>query len=160
VGTGAASNLVATAQTPSRYWQDAKVVLLTDHALLQPTAKFAIMPSVVMKWYTPGDPGVQANKWLSFGARPVWYFSKYVSLAAEPGFDYVNNPNTVATGWVRKFTVAPQIGAGREFFSRPVLRLFATYANWSDALRGQVGGTAYQNRRSGFSAGVQMESWW
>ena len=46
-------------------------------------------------------------------------------------------------GWLRKFTIAPQIGAGRKFFSRPVLRAFLTYADWSDGFRGLVGGPAY-----------------
>ena len=50
--------------------------------------------------------------------------------------------------------------AGREFFSRPALRAFVTYANWSDGLRGFVGGTPYANKTSGLTYGVQVETWW
>lgn len=39
---------------------------------------------------------------------------------------------------------APQIGAGRKFFSRPVLRVFLTYARWSDGFRGFVGGIPFE----------------
>jgi len=63
-------------------------------------------------------------------------------------------------GWLRKFTIAPQIAAGRDFFSRPVLRAFITYANWSDGFRGFVGGTPYRNKTSGLTYGVQTEIWW
>lgn len=83
-----------------------------------------------------------------------------VSLAFEPGFDRVTAGNGLYAGWLRKFTIAPQIGAGREFFSRPVLRLFVTYANWSTGLRGFVGGVPYANRTSGLTYGVQGETWW
>src|SRR5262249_7842863 len=70
-------------------------------------------------------------------------------------------------GWLRKFTIAPQIGAGRKFFSRPVLRAFLTYADWSDGLRGFVGGiplqnrtNPFQNRTNGLAYEVQAETWW
>jgi maltoporin len=63
-------------------------------------------------------------------------------------------------GWLHKFTIAPQIGAGQKFFSRPVLRTFFMYANWSNGFRGLVGGVPYQNRTDGISFGVQAETWW
>ena len=44
--------------------------------------------------------------------------------------------------------------------SRPALRLFATYASWSDGLRGFVGGVPYANKTSGITYGVQVETWW
>jgi len=88
--------------------------------------------------------------------------TKYLSLAVEGGFDHTKNPNAPSQydGWLRKITFAPQIGAGRKFFSRPVLRTFVTYANWSDGLKGYVGGVPYQKRTQGLTYGVQCESWW
>ena len=44
--------------------------------------------------------------------------------------------------------------------SRPVIRGFFTYAHWSDAYMGQVGGLDYAHRDQGYTAGVQMETWW
>jgi maltoporin len=59
-----------------------------------------------------------------------------------------------------KLTLAPQVSLGDEFFSRPVLRAFLTYAMWSDGLQGEIGGPDYAGKDSGFTWGLQMESWW
>jgi maltoporin len=61
---------------------------------------------------------------------------------------------------VYKLTLAPQVSLGNQFFSRPVLRLFVTWAHWSDAFVGQVGGQDYQTSREGLTWGMQMEAWW
>src|SRR3954451_16986377 len=73
-----------------------------------------------------------------FRARPQIFFTDHLSLAFEGGFDRVWSGQHLYNGWLRKFTIAPQIGAGREFFSRPVLRLFVTYGGWSDGVMGFV----------------------
>jgi maltoporin len=86
-------------------------------------------------------------------------FSLYLSLGFEGGFDHTHS-NGQYDDWLRKFTIVPQIGAGRKFFSRPVLRAFMTYANWSDGLRGFEGGVPYRNRTDGLTFGVQAETWW
>ena len=77
----------------------------------------------------------------------------------EAGFDHTRSGTGQYEGWLRKFTIAPQIGAGRKFFSRPVLRVFLTYASWSDGLRGFVGGIPYLTRTGGLTYGVQAETW-
>lgn len=159
-GNGAASNLVTTSQVPTQSWQNAKTFLFTDQILIQPNEKFAIMPIFIAGWNNPGDPGAKYGRWTSFGARPIWFFTKHTSLAFEAGFDNVDNPNAQSSGWLRKYTIAPQLAVGRDFFSRPVLRAFLTYASWSDGLRGYVGGDAYKARSRGLSAGLQMEAWW
>jgi maltoporin len=160
VGTGAASNLVSTAQSPTANWQQAKTYLFSDHTLIQPNKKFAVMPIFVAGWNNNGDPGTGYSRWLSMGARPIWFFSKHASLAFEAGFDNVSDGRDRYSGWLRKFTIAPQIATGPEFFSRPVLRVFATYANWGEGLKGYVGGNAYLTRKAGLSAGLQVETWW
>lgn len=83
---------------------------------------------------------------MSFGARPEFFFTKGLSIAFEAGFDHTSgyavtaNGTPYVQGWLRRFTIAPQIAAGRKFFSRPVLRAFLTYASWSDGFRGYVEG--------------------
>jgi hypothetical protein len=58
------------------------------------------------------------------------------------------------------FLPDPQVAhVGRKFISRSVLRAFLTYANWSEGLRGLLGGVPYQNRTSGLTYGVQAEIW-
>jgi maltoporin len=89
------------------------------------------------------------------GAVTITYNSSF-----SPQEDHTHSSTGQYDGWLRKFTIAPQIGAGRQFFSRPVLRAFLTYVNWSDGLRGFVGGIPFQNRTNGLTYGVQAETWW
>jgi maltoporin len=165
-GKGAASNFSTSLDNPTPYINSSERLLIAEHLLVQPNDRFAIMPIFVFQRTRDGQPGHGFNDWASFGVRPEVFFTKYISLAFEGGFDHTEgfvttqNGNTQFDGWLRKFTVAPQIGAGRQFFSRPVLRLFLTYANWSNGFRGLVGGIPFQDRTSGLTYGVQAETWW
>jgi maltoporin len=157
---GAASNLSTSLDDPTPYLKHTERLLFQENFLIQPNPKFAIMPLFIYQRSRDGKPQDSPGQWYSFGARPQFFFTNHVSLALEPGFDRVTASNGLYSGWLRKFTIAPQIGAGRQFFSRPVLRLFVTYANWSDGLRGFVGGIPYARRTSGLTYGVQTETWW
>jgi maltoporin len=159
-GKGAGSNFSTALDNPTPYLRRSERILVTDQMLLQPNDKFAIMPIAVYQRYKDGDPQHGADSWLSFGARPEFFFTEHVSLALEGGFDRVLSGQHLYGGWLRKFTIAPQLGAGRQFFSRPVLRAFLTYGNWSDGLMGFVGGVPYRTRKSGLTYGVQAETWW
>ncbi len=165
-GTGAASNFSTSIDDPTPFLQSSARLLAVEQVLFQPNDKFAIMPIFVYQRYKDGNPHHDWNQWVSFGARPEIFFTKYISLAFEAGFDHTEgfvptlNGEPYVDGWLRKFTIAPQIGAGRKFFSRPVLRAFLTYASWSNGFRGLVGGVPYLNRTDGLTYGVQAETWW
>jgi len=159
-GTGAASNFSTNIDDPTTFINSTARFLITDQVLLQPNDRFAIMPIFVFQRTRDGNPQHGWDQWASFGARPEVFFTKYLSLAFEGGFDHTHSSTGQYDGWLRKFTIAPQIGAGQKFFSRPVLRAFLTYANWSDGLRGFVGGIPFENRTDGLTYGVQAETWW
>jgi len=159
-GTGPASNFSTSIGDPTRFINSTARFLVTENVLFQPNDRFAIMPIFILQRSRDGNPQHGWDQWVSFGARPEVFFTKYLSLAFEGGVDHTSNSTGLYDGWLRKFTIAPQIGAGRQFFSRPVLRAFLTYASWSDGLRGFVGGVPFQNRTSGFTYGVQAETWW
>jgi maltoporin len=174
-GTGAASNFSnpgngTTIPNPTPYINRSAQFLLSEQMLFQPNDRFAIMPIFIYQRTKDGNSQDGWNQWVSFGARPELFFTKHLSLAFEAGFDHTRcsagcfsssgSPTGRYDGWLRKFTIAPQIGAGRKFFSRPVLRVFLTYANWSDDFRGLVGGPAFLSRTMGLTYGVQAESWW
>jgi maltoporin len=165
-GKGAASNFSASIEDPTPFLKSSERLLIADHLLIQPNDRFAIMPIFIFQRKRDGQSGHGFNDWASFGLRPEVFFTKYLSLAFEGGFDHTEgfattqNGNTQFNGWLRKFTIAPQIGAGRKFFSRPVLRVFLTYANWSNGFRGLVGGVPFEDRTSGLTYGVQAETWW
>jgi len=159
-GTGPASNFSTSIDDPTRFINSTARFLVTENILFQPNDRFAIMPIFILQRTHDGNPQHGWDQWASVGARPEVFFTKYLSLAFEGGFDHTHSSSRQYDGWLRKFTIAPQIGAGRQFFSRPVLRAFLTYANWSDGLRGFVGGTPFQNRSNGLTYGVQVETWW
>jgi maltoporin len=104
---------------------------------------------------TDTDDTVQ---WLSFGARPVYHFNRFFSLAAELGYDYTDKDGA-ESGSLYKVTLAPQITPEAKTFSRPSLRAFLTYAWWSDEFEGLVGSPSYSDDTEGLSAGVQVEAW-
>jgi maltoporin len=159
-GTGPAANFSTSIDDPTLFLDRSARLLVTEHVLLQPSDKFAIMPIVIYQRTRGGEARRGWDEWLSFGARPQFFFSKVLSVALEGGVDHVRSAATPRDGWLGKFTIAPQLGAGRKFFSRPVLRAFLTYATWSEALRGAVGGVPFQDKTSGFTYGVQAEAWW
>ena len=159
-GTGPASNFSTSIDDPTQFINSSARLLITENMLFQPNDKFAIMPIFIYQRIRDGNPVHGWDQWVSFGARPEVFFTKYLSLAFEGGFDHTHSSAGQYDGWLRKFTIAPQIGAGRQFFSRPVLRAFLTYANWSDGLRGFVGGAPFQNRSDGLTYGIQAETWW
>lgn len=113
----------------------------------------------------------------SAGVRPIFMFTETLALQFETGIDYVDEIRYTAksgdNAYCAKFTVAPTIrtvsSLGKvkpdefprpNFWSRPELRLFATYAWWSSSARGLVGAPAYQEQTDGWSFGVQAETWW
>lgn len=159
-GTGAASNFSTGVDDPLPSLDHSARLLITEQVLIQPNDTFAIMPIFVYQRTRPGDPRRGWDEWVSFGARPQLFVTRYFSVAAEAGLDHTRSDAGLYDGWLGKFTMAPQIGAGRKFFSRPVLRAFLTYATWSDGLRGFVGGTPYKDKTSGLTYGVQAETWW
>lgn len=102
--------------------------------------------------------------WISIGARPVFYFSAYKSLAIEVGIDAIDDKANNISGSLTKLSTALQFAARRGFFSRPVLRVFITFADWSDELKGLVGNTPgdapYAEDTQGWTIGTQLEAWW
>jgi len=139
---------------------------LVDRATIKPTTNFSIMwTGVVQLDNKDGNaPGTTdsslGNLWISFGARPVYNFTKHTGIAVEGGVDIVQ-PQTAnsSTGFVGKLTVAPLIRAGTGFWDRPEIRAFVTTAFWNDAVKGKVGGPEYANANFGLTTGVQAE-WW
>jgi maltoporin len=163
-GTGAASNfsgpgIGTTIPTPSPDTAKSKQFLATEQIVLQPNDKFAVMPIFLFQRLKNLNTQNGWQQWVSFGVRPQVFLTRHLSLTGDCGFDHTNLPGSY-DGWLRKCTFAPQIGADRKFFGRPVLRAFVTYANWSNGFRGLVGGVPFENQTTGFTYGVQAEHWW
>lgn len=132
---------------------------MTENMVIQPWEQFAISPLVLYQYTDYADAG-GVEHWFSAGARPVFFFSKHVSLAFEGGVDWTESEETGLSGQLYKLTLAPQVQLDSTWFNRPSIRAFITYAGWSSDFRGQVGGLDYADGTEGWTYGIQMETWW
>ena len=162
-GIGGAANLSSGLDTSIA--KNGWLFRVVDRATIQPSPKLSLMYTAVLQLDNKnGDTGPDTdastgNLWLSFGARPVYCFTKHLGIAFEGGVDIVKNQTDGAdTGVLGKLTVAGLIRPGMDFWARPELRLFVTAATWSDAA--QTGGAAYAGDNFGLTTGVQGEMWW
>ena len=130
----------------------------TENLVVQPIERLAFEPILLYQYSDYGDM-LGTQNWFSTGLRPIFFINKNFNIAFEGGVDYVSS-NPGDSGNLYKLTIAPQIQLAPTFFSRPVIRFFATYAHWSQPFVGQVGGQDYVNRNNGWSFGAQMEAWW
>ncbi|WP_370979691.1 carbohydrate porin [Agaribacterium sp. ZY112] len=123
---------------------------------------FAVQ-SVFLYGLADGDvPGKDGSKvsWLSMGSRPMYRLSQYGMASFELGLDHVRDEYKDEEGWLSKTTLAYELKPRFSFYDRPTLRFFATYAHWSDAFVGQVGGETYLADNEGWTLGTQLEHWW
>ena len=63
-------------------------------------------------------------------------------------------------GVLFKMTFAPQISPLNKLLSRPALRAYFTYANWSESFVGNIASNSFPDQDYGISIGIQMEVWW
>lgn len=167
-GTGAAENYRSVMTTPlgvslqpgdTYYPDDIKRFRIINDLLVNFSYKFSLQNSIV---YQNLDNGLSKNNhftWFSVGIRPMWHFNKYFSLAMELGWDYTKQEGE-DSGSLLKITLAPQISPQNSAMSRPALRLFITYAFWSNSFVGQVSPLSYGNQNEGLTVGIQAETWW
>jgi maltoporin len=112
------------------------------------------------------------------GVRPVYWIADNFAIQGQAGYNYVDNVRGYSGtnafgrgGSFGIFTIAPTIKPGGGYFTRPELRLFATYSIWSSSLKGTTtpvgeggntsGATAPYNhgQNQGWLLGSQMEIW-
>jgi maltoporin len=159
-GIGSAANFSPVVQDPTPGLRDSWQFRVTESTVLQLTDNLSVMPVLIWQMQDPGTNGNSRINWLSAGVRPIYNFTEHVSLALETGVDYVDNGPMGVRDYLFKGTIAPQLSLGKLFYSRPVLRMFGTYAQWGSGFEGLIGGTAYQRATSGASFGLQAEAWW
>ncbi|AMO55311.1 maltoporin [Endozoicomonas montiporae] len=132
--------------------------------------------------------------WFTVGIRPQWKWSELTSTVLDFGFDKVKNgaefniagksagattspTKQYADSKLYKVTIAQQFHPRFGAWVRPVIRVFATYANW-DELKCPAGALECDPSTAGLSGdrklikdnfgkatdgmtfGVQMEAWW
>ena len=138
-------------------------VRVFDELYLQPTPDFGV--SLVALYHRDKNDTTGKTTWTTIGGRPSYAFTDNFKLQGELGVSQVKSDTTPGTARLTKLTIAPTIALSRDFWSRPELRLFATYGKWNDAAIPMVNafnnsGPVYGKDTNGFSYGVQVEAWW
>jgi maltoporin len=112
---------------------------------------------------------------VQFGMRPAVWFADNIALQGQFGGQWESNntagsgyPGFGKSGWLGVFDVGPVIKPKGGYYTKPEIRFFATYAIWSDSLKGMTtpvqengGGTwmpPYNgNTNHGWLFGTQVE---
>lgn len=94
----------------------------------------------------------------SVGGRVSYAVTKNFKLVSELGYSQYK-PEGGETAKLTKFTFAPTLSVGPDFWSRPEFRLYVTTAKWNTAAGNVTGQAAFADKTSGTSYGAQVE-WW
>jgi maltoporin len=109
--------------------------------------------------------------WWTVGVRPMYKWTPIMSTLLEVGYDNVKSQKTSDTNNQYKITLAQQWQAGDSIWSRPAIRVFATYAKWDEKwgyatppVCRSVSDTSAKTFSRGdsdeWTFGAQMEIWW
>lgn len=133
-----------------------------DQLIWQVTPSFSGSANLVVQ-RDKGPAGTQT--WTSFGVRPVYALHEHFKLQLDIGHDRIRPADGGASQQLTKITLAPTISARKDFWSRPELRTFITYAKWNGAAQAAAapgsplsGSGVFGGSRQGISIGVQIES--
>jgi maltoporin len=136
-----------------------------------PTAANGITPNLVFK-NAPSTRNIYET-----GIRPVIWIADNIAIQGQAYYSYIDNvrgfqtnsnptinPGTLSptafgrSGNMGVFTIAPTIKPKGGFFTRPELRVFATYAIWSDSLKGSTTSVQEGSNTGGFSPAPYAKS--
>lgn len=136
-----------------------KVFRIVENLVFQLDKDFS--GSLVGVWVNKAPEAGGKSNWVSVGGRLIYGVADHVKLALEVGEDYVK-PEVGDAASVTKITFAPSLAPTTGHWSRPELRLFATYALWNTAARATVGDKIYAgtDKSGGLTYGLQAEAWW
>lgn len=151
--------------------EDAKTMRLASYGTTSITKNWSIAPALLAQNSQDRYVKQDEYQWLTFNARLVQELTKNFALAYEGSYQYMDlDPQgylgrQAVEGGFYKLTFAPTFKAGNiaDFFSRPELRMFATYMDWDKKLDAYASDDSFG--KAGFTAGgqwnfgVQMETW-
>jgi maltoporin len=160
-GTDFTSNLISPTAGATTYELNGRdATVLAESGMADINEHWSVMYAFVNKMTSGHDEG-RDSLWTSAGIRPIYHFTRNFALGIEAGADYVDSEVLDTRGTLYKLTIAPEIRPDLGFFDRPVLRLFATFARWSEDFNNAGGvSAAYGNKTEGASFGAQVETWW
>jgi maltoporin len=121
----------------------------------QITPEFSLSPVVLC--HVKDNDGTK-TRWISSGVRAKYALSQTFAMQLEVGNDNVKDDAAGTTTNLTKITVAPTVQIASGFWSRPELRVYATYGFWNDDTT--PGAAESADDKNAFQFGFQAEAWW
>ena len=154
-----------------RLTDEANTLRIATYGITPLSKNWSIAPAVLAQQsknrYVSGDD----YTWVTFNARLIQQITENFELAYEGSYQYMDldpqgySDNNKVKGGFYKLTFAPtfKVGDISNMLSRPEIRFFATYMDWSKQLDSYSSSDSFGT--DGFTAGgqwnfgIQMETW-
>jgi maltoporin len=98
--------------------------------------------------------GPAKRSYNSIAARAAYAFTKNFKLQAELGTANAKPTSNASTQTVTKFTIAPTLAVGPNYYDRPELRFYVSTFKFNDAYRDANGVTKSNQTAAGFQAEI------
>ena len=148
------------------------MVRLLDHGAIDFNDTWSLM--YVGMYQDVDRDNNNGTTWYTVGVRPMYKWTPIMSTLLEVGYDNVKSQRTGDKNGQYKVTLAQQWQAGNSIWSRPAIRVFATYANWDEkwgydtdtgtsnglAMNDTSARTFSRGNDDEVTFGAQMEIWW
>lgn len=138
---------------------------LVDHVDFQATHNLGGQFLALYEMRSSPQSGIR-QRWTSVGGRIAYAWNDHLKWLCEVGRDTVF-PDDGPRRRLTKITMGPALALNRNFWSRPELRVYYTYARWNRAAQmAAAPGSAlsvsgnYGSDRRGHIVGAQLEYWW
>jgi maltoporin len=116
--------------------------------------------AIAMYQHTKGPTSAETWNFWTLGGRGSIGLTKNLKWLTEIGYSSLK-PDGGSAENVTKLTIGPALSTGPDFWKRPELRLYATYANYNKAAAADTTNNYNfpANKTSAVSYGAQVEIW-
>ena len=113
--------------------------------------------AIALYQHDEADGGVKWNSY-TLGGRGSFGITKNLKFLTEIGFSG-RKPNGGSQENLTKVTIGPALSTGPDFWKRPELRLYVTYADFNKAAAQDAQNGLPTNKTNAVSYGAQVEIW-
>ena len=136
------SSALEAGSTAHKEQEASNKIRIVEHITYDWTNKLSFHASTSLELRDSGADNNNRTTWWNIGVQPMYFFSDHHQLVGVLGTSLIDADGSSPKRLTR-FTIAPQVSAGRNIWARPVIRLFYTRSWWSTSNKGSVGGTTY-----------------
>jgi maltoporin len=123
-----------------------------------PTWQVGAIGGQAIALYQHDESNGFTTKSMSFGGRASYAISTNLKFLTELGYSQ-RKPDGFASEHLTKLTVGPALSTGPDFWKRPELRLYVTYADFNKAAAMDPANGLPIDKTNGVSYGAQVEIW-